>query len=386
MDCNSQITVIVLTGGPCGGKTTALAMLRQKMVEYGVEVFVVPETATLLFTNGFNPEVLSATLGISRELQKRILLHQIRTEDLWKELIKLHGSKRALLICDRGAMDGAAYVGKAEFEAMLHDLSIALVEIQNKRYHAVFHMVTAANGVESEYNLDNPARHEDLETALLLDQKTLNAWTGHEHLKIISNYEYSNSGEKKVITFEQKLDNLLRQVCGAVGIPAPLEIERKFCLEQSLDTALFPVPHLSEARIEQDYLVSSSPNLERRVRKIQYLNTVFPSEALFVYTEKVRKTNMSRLETERIISATEYLELLVQKDSCKQTIKKTRYSFVWEAQYFQLDRFIQPTALDIVEVELTTESDVIQWPSFLGQAIEVTDNLEFTNSFLAQKP
>ena len=43
---------IVLTGGPCAGKTTCLARVSAYLMERGFNVFTVPEAATLLFTNG----------------------------------------------------------------------------------------------------------------------------------------------------------------------------------------------------------------------------------------------------------------------------------------------------------------------------------------------
>ena len=48
---------IVLTGGPCAGKTTALARLSAFLNERGFRVFTVPEAATMLFTNGVRFQV-----------------------------------------------------------------------------------------------------------------------------------------------------------------------------------------------------------------------------------------------------------------------------------------------------------------------------------------
>jgi thymidylate kinase len=45
-------TNIVLTGGPCAGKTTCLSILRTALAEQGYNVCVIPEVATLLFTSG----------------------------------------------------------------------------------------------------------------------------------------------------------------------------------------------------------------------------------------------------------------------------------------------------------------------------------------------
>ena len=43
---------IVLTGGPCGGKTTAMARLSDFFRGNGFRVYTVPEAATMLFENG----------------------------------------------------------------------------------------------------------------------------------------------------------------------------------------------------------------------------------------------------------------------------------------------------------------------------------------------
>ena len=39
----------VMTGGPCAGKTTAIARLQAFLSERGFRVFVAPEAATILF-------------------------------------------------------------------------------------------------------------------------------------------------------------------------------------------------------------------------------------------------------------------------------------------------------------------------------------------------
>ena len=43
---------IVLTGGPCAGKTTALTRLEESLVEKGFHVFIVGESATELIKGG----------------------------------------------------------------------------------------------------------------------------------------------------------------------------------------------------------------------------------------------------------------------------------------------------------------------------------------------
>lgn len=48
-----EIKRIVLTGGPCGGKTTSIEKIVEKFEELNYKVFVVPEAATLLKKYGY---------------------------------------------------------------------------------------------------------------------------------------------------------------------------------------------------------------------------------------------------------------------------------------------------------------------------------------------
>jgi nitrite reductase/ring-hydroxylating ferredoxin subunit len=50
-----KVVKIVLTGGPCGGKSTALSKVTSALTNSGVRVLTVPEAATILFSNGFKP-------------------------------------------------------------------------------------------------------------------------------------------------------------------------------------------------------------------------------------------------------------------------------------------------------------------------------------------
>ncbi|MCD8120989.1 MAG: ATP-binding protein [Clostridiales bacterium] len=50
-----EITKIVITGGPCAGKTTAMSWLQNEFTEKGYAVLFVPETATELIGGGVAP-------------------------------------------------------------------------------------------------------------------------------------------------------------------------------------------------------------------------------------------------------------------------------------------------------------------------------------------
>ena len=50
-----ELIKIVITGGPCAGKTTAMTWIQKEFEKKGYRVLFVPETATELITGGVAP-------------------------------------------------------------------------------------------------------------------------------------------------------------------------------------------------------------------------------------------------------------------------------------------------------------------------------------------
>jgi hypothetical protein len=60
--------------------------------------------------------------------------------------------------------------------------------LRDRRYEAVIHLETAANGAEKFYTGENnQARYESAEEARSLDRKLQDAWTGHPSFFVIDN-------------------------------------------------------------------------------------------------------------------------------------------------------------------------------------------------------
>lgn len=93
-------------------------------------------------------------------------------------------------------------------------------------------MVTAADGAEAFYTLENnAARSEDTATAIALDQKTRKAWSGHAH-----HYVFDNSTD-----FEGKLQRVVDRISKLVGLPSNLSRQSaKFLLQKVPDPRSFP--------------------------------------------------------------------------------------------------------------------------------------------------
>jgi len=181
----TQIYSICLSGGPCGGKTTALPRMHEFFTQRGLASMTVPEAATLVFGNGYDPREKMDDGGAF--LQDQIIRLQIAVEDQWKDLIHSTGAKEGVLLCDRGVMDGPAFTTPDAWRRILdtHGWSESAL---HRRYAAIIHMVTAADGAERFFgNASNPVRKEDPERARQFDQALQQAWSGHKRFIKIDN-------------------------------------------------------------------------------------------------------------------------------------------------------------------------------------------------------
>jgi predicted ATPase len=154
---------IVLTGGPGGGKTAVLELIRQY---FCVHVKVLPEAAGIVFGGGF-PR--GDTLALRRAGQRAIFYLQRELE------AAADGDNPAIVLCDRGTVDGAAYwpVGS---EDLWTSVGTSRAD-QLARYHAVIHLRTPT--AEAGYNQQNPLRIESAQQAAAIDARIADVWAEH---------------------------------------------------------------------------------------------------------------------------------------------------------------------------------------------------------------
>lgn len=86
---------------------------------------------------------------------------QMALEDVFSELAR-NENLPSVILCDRGLMDGSAYVSEEMWSAVLDEIGVSSMHLRDKRYDGVIHMVTAADGAEDFYNKGNEARYENL--------------------------------------------------------------------------------------------------------------------------------------------------------------------------------------------------------------------------------
>lgn len=360
-----ELTKIVITGGPCGGKSTALDRIREEFSRLGYTVLFVPETATELIGGGVAPW----TCGTNGEYQKCQMKLQLEKEAIFEQGARTMPVEKILLVCDRGALDNKAYMNDEEFAQVLRFVGRREGELRDS-YDAVFHLVTAAKGAEEFYTTaNNTARTETVEEAAALDDKIIAAWTGHPHLRIIGN----------AWDFEEKLGRLVTEIASFLGEPEPLEIERKFLISYPDADWLEAHPACRRVEILQTYLKTDDGG-ELRVRQ-----RGTEGDCIWFRTEKRVLTDARRVEVERRISREEYLALLEQADPARRPLRKTRYCLTYENQYFEIDLYPFWNDRAVVEIELTDENAGIDFPPELHVIREVTGEEEYRNAALAER-
>lgn len=78
----------ILTGGPCGGKTTAIARLSYYLRERGFEVIACAEVYTIFASNGMSGDFYS-TDGMDLVIQNSVLDVQLSLEDSLEKVLKV---------------------------------------------------------------------------------------------------------------------------------------------------------------------------------------------------------------------------------------------------------------------------------------------------------
>ena len=101
----SDIKKIVLTGGPCAGKTTALVKVIEHFSSLGFKVFTIPEVPTLFTQAGM--DYLTENKAFFYEGEKSTLEIQMTLEDKFMQMAKQCGQP-SMIVCDRGALDISA--------------------------------------------------------------------------------------------------------------------------------------------------------------------------------------------------------------------------------------------------------------------------------------
>lgn len=133
-------------------------------------------------------------------------------------------NKDVVIFCDRGVLDGAAYCNDDMWSQVCEEANFDPTNFADKRYDAVLHMVTAADGAEEFYDLSNESRYENIDQARDRDAALRKLYIGHRKYFMIDN---------KQGNFHDKISRTANLVKSVLGLKTKTKTFRKYLIDLS---------------------------------------------------------------------------------------------------------------------------------------------------------
>lgn len=346
-----EIIKIVLTGGPCAGKTTALNTIKEYLAKRNIPVLTVPETATELILNGIIPSSEITTF----DFQKLVLKKQMSKEEITEEFIENSNKKDdiCVIIFDRGIIDNKAYLSSHdEFTRLLNQKGLSEIDILDS-YDLVLDLLSTASCKEEAYNLHNKARFEDIETARYVDKRTTLAWIHHRNLKIISS-AISLEEESKII-----IDYVIEILSGI-----RTKKVRSFLVDNNASNYSIYNRDNSEELYITDYYLD--------VRDSKYNHVISRREhngdLSYVYRIYSEEDGEIKIYHDKKLTLEEYFELL-HKYGIIDISQRKEINFIYNKQRYRLCFYENYTVLEYEESKI---QDEILFPNNLKISEEIT--------------
>ncbi len=170
--------LFVLTGGPCGGKSSFIHEICQDPVLGGLFLSL-PEA---IFVSG--------GIGIKREeklFQRLMVETQFALENALRSVVASEDHR--YILCDRGSLDPLAYwIYQGWNESEFFNYTRTNIESHYNRYKAVIHLVTTADGAIDYYkSTQNIYRNEEIDQAIRIDRLLHQVWCGHPAYYLVDN-------------------------------------------------------------------------------------------------------------------------------------------------------------------------------------------------------
>lgn len=345
-----KIIKIVLTGGPCAGKTTALSSITKYLKENNIHIITVPETASELILNNQVP----INNGTTYNFQSLVLKKQLSKEQIAEDYINdvLKSTRTCVIIYDRGILDNKAYLNnRVDINRLLEKYNLTEIGVLDS-YDLVLDLLSLATCKKDAYNFSNKARMEDVESAEKVDRKTSLAWIAHRNLKIIDSS----------VSLEEETEIILSYIKELLE-GNQIKNKRKFIVDDSLSDYKIYNENNSETLYITDFFIKvEDANYNYVVSRREHNNDV--SYVYSVYSEEGGKRKYTY---DKKITEEEYYELLINNRIIRKENRK-EINFYDNRQKYTLCFYGDYT---ILEIEENKQNREIIFPSNL----EITEEL-----------
>lgn len=379
-----EIYKIVLTGGPCAGKTSVVERFsRIAKAIPNLKVILSKEAATMLKQSGID----FATCGGGSVFQERIIDWQLNAEETAYiaalNYIESHPEDKVIILCDRGVMDGEAYFKTPhDFDKILYAKGLDR-NMMYARYDAIICLRSAAVGaVEFYTTADGTPRDESPEEAAILDGKCYDAWKPHKMF-----FEIDNTFQ-----FYIKMDNAIATILKVAGLKMPKKFCRRYIVEMPDMNDIYR--RCSDIEVCKDktfFIWQDDKNtfVSVKVRSIGQNSTYYRTIqrwAVVQHPETGEDVEQAVYDSTLEITEKEMLGSLGEVDSQMKPLDKMTYSFhLGNFVYCELDVYLDNTKRAYVKAYLDddTEENLSVVKDFFKTIKEVTYNREFSEHGIA---
>lgn len=201
-----EIYTVAITGGPCAGKSTMIDFLSTELEKNNIKCMVIPETATEII----NDKIHWRDTNVPRyDFQDAVFSLQLSKENVFFNLAQKINYSKIVILCDRGLMDGKAYIDEVSFNNILKSHGFSSEDEILKRYDLVLHLETSAIlGSETYETKSNKARTANIIEAMTFDNNVKSAWENHSNLKL---FKSTPSFDDKKQAIKLELFNYIKE-------------------------------------------------------------------------------------------------------------------------------------------------------------------------------
>lgn len=356
---------LVLTGGPCGGKTSGIVGIADHLESLGFRVIIVSEAAT---------RAMEGRIDVDRFGLEAFQTHLIRAalndELLARRLAEESGTpeRPVIVLLDRTWHDSRAYMqedlwlkaGRESEASTLAPLS---------RYDGILHLASTAVGRADLFEIhraNNPVRIEKTPAeAIARDEAVRAAYHGAERWRFIG-----NEG-----TFAQKIETAITAACQAVGVPEPLWFQRKFLVKAVDFEALAQAKPVAIDVFE--YWLDGFRWRRRRLRE--------DGSTSFARVQKVALESPG--EEIKIVTPTDDATFMAGWNRARQSnapwLDRTRYSTDHAGTRVVFDAYSTPIGRMLFEAHVGARMAPFEAPPWIELGNEVTADRRHTAEYYA---
>lgn len=356
----SKVTKVVITGGPSSGKTECIYKVKEHFEKLGYKVIVIPSVGTALIQCGIYPwDAVNED-----DFERMNLGAKIKLEEIADEAVSNINASKILILCERGTVDVKAYTSNRNFQQICKEYNTSEEELKNA-YDAVFHLKTVAKGYRDQYKQVPVYRKEDPDTAIYLDDKVIEAWSGHSNFRIIDAYPY----------FEDKMMKLINEISYVLHEEDKAYVEKKYLISMPDVEQLMKNKQCRKVHVKQHYIIDETRQEKEKIVLRRENNKNF-------YYKVVKK---NKVKYSNSITADKYINKLEDENKKFYHIHKDRYYYIFDSRCIKIDVFPFWKDKAILEVDVLNNRENIKFPKFVHIIEDVTDNEAYKNYYLAEE-